>query len=558
MMALLDRYNIGVPTPFTHFDKVMKVQLFRADAAPGNVDSVVIECPEGGPKPGLYFSTEMLPGGVATQFKLTITNFSAEVDIGLFTHMIVEIGYRTSGNFREFTASIFSAYIESPNPNGRTTLTGIIGDWMIKGLREVNRTIVFRAPTVTVGELIWGIAQGLGEDGKVESPNNKDGGLGIDLDVDLPDWVLRDKLTIGGPDGSRTTTYWTESGYACLNWLIEKLGAYGEGLVSTLLAKRVPQEEAENYRVMASFQDNKLLVFMKGFTRSLDTKSIQYTDLNMVSSVTFQGAALSVVAPWSPLLMPGSLFHMQSRYFRGRTSPQQVIDQSARDPDDLYRVITMSAEYETNGPTNSMKLLAIRNAAFVSSEIAAEKLTAVEKEYEARSNVYVEDAAAPPIIFGKEPALTEGERKESWGVTADTFDPTDGLIRKVGIGETLGSVAIEFYGDLTYYKTPAEGNIDHVGEVFPGSYLWPVISIGNYCMYRRGEEGFGNYSSSPDQLVEGQNVFIPTVTNIDDLAFLHDVFQNIADHWMDNRGATEQEPAEIGYLRLLCYYLELV
>lgn len=559
-MALTDTYKVLSSVNYTHFDKVISVQFLlppssrKANEAWG---TVIVECAPGGPKPGIAFSTEILPGGIATQFRLVLTNFTSEIDIGLFSHMVVTIGYRTSPNRREFTAAIFSSFIETPNPNGRTVFTGLVGDWFVHGLKEVNRNLVFKNPTITMGELLWGVVEGKGPDGIEESPNIKNGGLGLSLRVDLPEWVLNDILIVG-KEGQREAVYWTESGYACLNWLLDRVSGYGDAIVSRLKDQNVTEDEAERFRVMATFQDNVVSVFMKGFTKSLDSNNIEYVDLNKITSVTFQGAALSIVAPWNPLLMPGSLFHMQSKYFRGRMAPRQVVNEAARDSADLYRIITMSVEYDTNGPANMMKLLAIRNDSFISTESVAGRMTAVDRAIEARSNVYTDSNRDQDIVFGKDRPRESGERKASWGVKPTTFSRTDGVIRKVRAAETLGSIAIDTYGPLTYYKTPSQGNIDHINEKVPGAYFWPLIAIGNYCMKLNEEPGFEEYTETPDQLVEGRNVFVPTVTNLDALVRLRPIIGAMADQFAGNPqntwGVTGQD---VLYMQLIYYYMGL-
>lgn len=560
-MALSDYYTLLSSELYIHFDKIISIQLLHKDKD-GNTDSAWksfnLDCGEGGPKPGIMFHTDMLQGGIATQFKLSIMNFTPEIDIAVYSHMVITSGYRTSPVRREFTAAIFSAFIESPNPNGKTTFTGVIGDWLVSGLIEENRNIIFRSPEVTIAELLWGIVAGKGPDGSEESPSVKNGGLNLSLNIDLPDWILEDVILVG-KEGQEETTYWIESGYACLNWLIDAITVYGEGIVAKLRQQGMNETEAENYRLMITFQDNIVYVFMKGFTKDNDEKIIKYVDLNKVTTVTFQGAALNVIAPWNPLILPGSLFHMQSKYFRGRMSPQQVIDKVARDPADLYRVITMSVDYETNGPANAMRLLAIKNSAFVAQENTVKQFTAIEKAADAKSNVYENNKGNIDIVFGQVRPKEEGERKVTWGITDSTFSESDGVIREIKAGETLGSIASEYFGSLSYYKEPSEGNIDFINQVVPGTYFWPIIAIGNYCMRLKEIAGFETYLDNPTQLIEGNKVFVPTFVSLDDLVSLHDILINMANQFEafpDNTWSVTQE--DIRAIRLICYYMELV
>lgn len=536
-MALLDSYDIVSQESFPLFDRVIDVQFLNK----AGLSSSVILTPTHGCKPGIQFQTEMLPGGVATQFKLAIANFTADVDIGEYSHMLVKIGYRTSPIYREFTAAIFSSFIESPNPNGKTIFTGLVGDWFIDGLKETNRTLVFKEPRVTVEELIRKICSA----------------LNLPVSIDLPDWVLKDYLNVG-QEGQKEARYWTESGYACLNWLIDRMSTYGEIIIDTLIRQGMKQQEAERYRILCVMQDNLLIVSMKGFTKALDKNEVKYVSLDKVTNVSFQGAALNVVAPWNPLVMPGSLFHMQAKFFRGKAASQQLLKE-ARDSSDLYRVITEYVDYDTNGSTNSMRLLAIKNDAFVSNDSVAQKMTAVEKEMDAKTNVYVSATREPDILFGSDRPIQEGERRDTWGVTPDTMSVPQGLIRPVKAGETLGSIAAEVYGDLVYYKTPAEGNIDHVNDQVPGRYFWPLIAIGNYCMFLKQVAGFSGYTEKPEQLVEGRNVFIPAIVSLDSWTSLHDILVTMADVFESTPDNTWNiTPEDIRYMRLITYYMELV
>ncbi len=249
------------------FDKVINVQLLYRPPDKGINSawkSFNIQCPPGGLKPNIFFHTELMPGGVATQFRLSIIGFNSEVDIALYSHMVITLSYRTSPMYREFTAAIFSAFIETPNPNGKTTFTGIIGDWFIDALREDSRNIIFKNPVVTIGELLWGIVEGKDANGRDESPAIKNGGLGLKLNVDLPRWVMDDKIVVGKGDQS-VSTYWTESGYSCLNWLIDRISSYGDSLVARLRQQGVKEVEAEKLIQKARTVYDKRLASLKGY-----------------------------------------------------------------------------------------------------------------------------------------------------------------------------------------------------------------------------------------------------------------------------------------------------
>lgn len=571
-MGLNDFYSIDTMEAYPLFDKIIDVQFLSKDDQGDLTMPLLITCPKGGLKPSIKLSLDMLPGGVALQFKLSITNLVTDIDISKFTHMVITVGYRTAKINKQFTAAIFSAFIETPNPNGVTTFTGLVGDWFIAGLREVAREIVFYEPTITVGALLWGIVAGKEppdpEHGKTEAGvvPALDGGLGLDLDVDLPSWVLRDELVVGKP-GQRESRYWTESGYACFNWLLDRLSAYSDALVRALRDGGMSSTQAEKYKIMAVLQDNKLSVFMQGFTTKNEAKrSISFVEMQNITSVTFQGAALSVIAPWNPLIIPGSLFHMESRYFRGKMSPQQVIDQVAKDSADLYRVITMSMEFDTNGNSNNMKLLAIRNEAFTAYPESAtvKAMTVVEKETLVKTTVYVEDGGIKRMTFGQPRPAEEGERKSKWGVTANLFtDAECDFIPHVVPSQSLGWLVSTYYSGKAYYKEPP-ANIDHPKEYVSGVYFWPLIVVANYSKALSGEAAYKQYLIDPLRTWEGGPILIPKVngpvtSSLDVYASrLHDIFiamaNDLEQHPDNNPGFSKQD---IRALRIMAYYMEL-
>lgn len=539
------------------FDKLIRLELYKKTAESWDViDIDAFSCDD--LKPGIFMSMTMIQGGVATELKVVVENFTPPTDIGEYTTMVITAGYRSKFERRQFTCSIFSSYPETPNPNGKMVFNGIVGNWFINNLRESARNIIFKKPYVSIAELLYGIIEGRDAEGKQESPDIKGGGLNLKLIMDLPDWVKRDKLYVGG-EGNASLTYWTESGYACLNWLMDKISLYSNELVA--MRRNEGKPDAESYRILMWLDDDTVRVSMKGFTGQKDDDRVRWIDLNRVTTVSFQGTALNVIAPWNPSLVPGDLFHMESRYFRGRLSTQSIL-KAAKDPDDLYRVITMDVSFDTNGSNNTMKILSVKNAAFLQEKGLVEEATALEKvPEEMQTLIYVDENPDRDIIFGTDKTETEEQIiiTKAWGVGANTFQESDGTIRKVKAGETLASIAEEVYGSIEYIKTDADGNTEHKNEKVTGTSFWPIIAIGTQCMYLRGLQGFEDYETHPDLLLEGRNVFIPTMTNPDDLSNLSSIISNMADNWEQLPQFTGffVDQADIDSMRLLAYFMEL-
>jgi hypothetical protein len=548
---------MNLPLNDVLFDKLIAVHLFKRNKSKwDNLSIDSFSCPS--LKPDIQLSLNMIQGGIATEFKLVIGNFVPPTDIGDYTTLVIKAGYRTKLETREFTCAIFSSYVETPNPNGKMVFNGLVGNWFINNLRESARNIIFKKAKVTVAELLYGIVEGKDKNGMIEAPSIKGGGLNLKLVMDLPTWIKEDELDIGG-SGTNPLTYWVESGYACLNWLMDRISTYSNQLV--LLRQKEGKPDYESYRILMWLDDDTLRVGMKGYSGIKDTTKIRWVDLNRVTMVSFQGAALNVIAPWNPSLVPGDLFHMQSRYFRGRLTTQSI-RAAAKDPNDLYRVITMNVIFDTNGSNNTMKILAVKNAAFIQEEGLVKDKTAVEQiPEELKTNILSDDNPDIDIVFGKDTPDAEETKviKKSWGVNPSTFAETEGIIRTIIPGETIASIAEEVYGAIEYTKTAEEGNIEHLNETIHGASFWPLIVAGTQCMYLKGLEGFKNYEKHPDLVIEGEKVFIPTMTNPDDMKKHSSILSSMADAWesLPEYSSFFVTQSDIDTLRIIVYFMGL-
>jgi hypothetical protein len=289
-----------------------------------------------GPKPAMRLQLTQLPETVCTNVILSIENLTLELDITEYSAMYIEAGYGYSNGsvqlVSRFYAGIFSSYIESPNPNGRTTFTGIVGNWFVKGLRaQPYRLLVAEKVNITLRNFVEIICSYLGATPIFE-------GMGdYLLEQNIPE-ISREKLSMRA-----------QSGYQVLDWLAKMVGSLSAGWRASRIID--PTEVIGTY-----FYDNKLFISLMHLGNPKDKEKIA-VNLSRISSATFNGGTLYITAPWNPLLVPGSLFYMESVFFRGRMAPTAILP-TISDRAALYRPITIEIVFDTVGGSNHMRILA--------------------------------------------------------------------------------------------------------------------------------------------------------------------------------------------------------
>jgi hypothetical protein len=554
---------------------------------------LTIICPEHGVKPSVELTLTMVPGGVTTEIKLAFMNFMPETDLAEWNMMEIEAGYAGYGRnppITQFFSSIaiFSSYIEKPNPNGRTVFTGIVGGWIQNNLRKSSRQLFFFNKTIKFGDLLYGIIEGKGLKNKNGETDTRNLGLGLKVKHDLPQEVL-DTLIELGPNGE----YWAESGFAVLTWLQDNIVILGNYLVK--------EYDDPDMRLMTYLDGDVFYVFMKGKVAEdkMDKTGDTYVNLDKVTSATFQGAALDIVAPWNPLLTPGGLFHMGSKYFRGRMSPNVIMKKTDAmgegviDENDLYRVITMDLNFSTTG-TNSMKILAVKASAWVHTQAEAKELTVQE----AREIVFTDsDTETRDMIFGDEPTaeVVEDVPEEVvqdvdklWGMFKGFTDEFEGEEYVVKKNDSLTALAHARY-KFEYTKTREQGNgmrdIDGSGmrpytyytkTIIPGTAFFVIIAGASFDMFlkqckAKNEDPntagktvrpgmYNNYKFRPQLIYPGELIWIPRITDPDVLVDYREFFLEMARLAYDANKTGNNwklDKTMIDYLPAIEYFLEL-
>lgn len=336
---------------YSLYDRIIDISLYKppkvTDGIQDNTEEyeciLSIKCPENGPKPDISISFQALPGRAVSVVNVQITNLL--VDNALLhqcTMMQITAGYNGTGNRTtiQINANVFSAYCESPNPDGVTRIQGIAtGNAYGRFFGNRQYYVTFKGE-LTVRQVVEGLLHNeavimlpnFHEDVEVSFLNKQIAGQSesvgdMPFNVDLTDMKLH-----------------AENGYEVVRWLSRELYRWGR-------AHQV-------FIYVGCFNDSvKIALPIPG---AEDTGKEPYVVLKTVSQVSFTTKVLTVVAPWTPSLIPGSLFSLNPVFFAMPNTYNTLgVDDFVKDPTNLYRVITLDVQFDTNGSQNQMKLLAV-------------------------------------------------------------------------------------------------------------------------------------------------------------------------------------------------------
>ena len=352
---------------YQFFDKYIKVVFYKEEGLQststavntalsliGKVASIfnddtpvlVLDCPAYGMKPSINLSMQMLPAGYAQTVKITVDNFYPDFDISDYVYMEITAGYRslslqnTGAGNQVFTAAITSTMIESPNPNGRTSFNGLIGSWFINNLMYSPVKIVINT-NPSILDFTTSICKELG--------------LTLISD-EFPEQIGKQKLMLKtGTAASLTVAQPT--GQSAFDWMVKVIQDWATS------QNKIPVTQADGTityeQITVEFfrnGQNKVMITCGGYIpEGAETNAIQ---LDRVMSIGFQGAGLSIKAPWMPQIQPGQLIKIESSYIRGRPS-LNAIKSFIIDENGYYRVIDISINFSTVGDANEMTIQCI-------------------------------------------------------------------------------------------------------------------------------------------------------------------------------------------------------
>lgn len=286
-----------------------------------------IQCPLYGKKPTISLEVSLIPGQNCYAAVLRITNLNMNpVEIRTWDRMRITAGY-ANGHKVILDCPIFSSYIESPNPDGVTVFEGLTVGMVEDVLIDRYFIIDFIQEHMTVGDFIHDVSKGISHN--------------IECNLAIGKYE-KDELII-----TRQKVY-TQNGMAVLAWLQEVLSDY-------IKARTLGQDD-----IFVQLHNGILDVILLSGEDHIPDDAQNAISLDMVSSASFAGASLNVIAPWNPELQPGKLFYMSPYFYNGSRLPNSLRTDAFKTPSNLYRVITMSVSFSTTDSSmNKMSVLAL-------------------------------------------------------------------------------------------------------------------------------------------------------------------------------------------------------
>lgn len=516
-------------TTTLEFTEYNDTNLSDVNPQPNERRDFPIKCPRTGPKPDISFRVTMLPGQICHDMTLSITNFSAEVNITEFLEVEITAGYEPlggeAGQSYTFICPIFSSYVESPNPNGRTTFKGVVVGSMQKLLTPYAVELVFNEHDVTLKELCEKVIMG----------------LGLNVEFDWPEKVSNLKFHVDRKH------YVGKTGYATINWLANQLYQLSQAEGAPL-----PKENTITF----NWDGDTVKLGIMGYTS--DQTSLRIVDLTQVTAASVQGGTINVKAPWNPRVRPGSVFRMETRYFRGRMSPNQALPQLLS-PTDFYNVIKLDLTFGTvDGNEMSILAIPVLENGEATFEVEDEEETAEVKAASAP-----EDEVGTVITFG-----TASEDNNNGDVyQVNIGDPFSMQTYTVQAGDTLAGLAAEWYRDIHFVKTedsdgarlldiPPGGTMPSSG--YSGSYFWPVIYFATVKAMESDDSYYIN-RSNPNDLQIGKNIVRPAFSDPSEIQNGAELFRTAAGLWdeLDRVNMAFNDGGCADDFRRIAYFLEV-
>lgn len=503
-------------------------------------DSLKIECTPGDIKPSISFNTNLIQGAHCYKMTLKISNMNLDFDIREITRVEITAGYRLQKFLYSFSCPVFSSYIESPNPDGVTVFeclaVGNTGAFIKNTPVELN----YLGGTITVNEFLYAIARG--------------------LKLTLKNYLMDEYQQL--PLSMRKMGTFAENGTAVIQWareLVQHRIALHEG---------APEQHVDAYEysqpyIMMQVTNDALCVFALN-RQNKDTANNTATiiSLDAVKGASFNGVALTAKAVWNPRMTPGEVFQMQPNIINGANLPNTIKKEvygASPEGQYLYRCITMSISFSTNGSENEMSILAVPIKYISSSDAFTSEVTKTIDQFAQELYQQYKTDGGFVIEFGKsdgkEVAATE-EFKKQKVVTTNTNNMFDLDILKVFSsvktyeikpGDNLSTVAEKWFATekapdgQKYCPFPLDLEDKDIDKLPPGSYrneipkasLWPIIAVLTYRYWRvqdatkssRNPYESMEHMANPNLIRAGKQLVIPRIRDMDELARCREVFK---------------------------------
>lgn len=520
-------------TPFSTGDKVRIIEdgsrwnVYAEGSLATNVVEENIEQPaqaleikstDYGLKPDITMSINLLPNQNCYGATVRIKNLNCPIDIRTWDKMIITAGYRT-GKKVVYNCPIFSSYIESPNPDGVTVFEGLTVGVAEDVLTDKYIVIEFIQEEITLERLVRDVAKGISENIVVT----------LALSEEYTQCML--KVT--------KQQVFAQNGMAILNWL--------QNFISDFIAKKTDNETT----VLVQLVDGELSVIAINGKNKEPRTYESIINLDMVTGASFSGTALTVVAPWNPALRPGDLFYLPPSFINGSKLPNSISPNEYRNPENLYRALTIGVEFASVDKQNKMTVLA--SPAQWAGRLPDNKTTEMPADVYGQIITEKYQHQGEPVYVGDPETLpasesVTAEQKEETGV--QFFDQSNNILAQWDTwtsitqseitGSCISSIARYYLYNMqggpllkegmgntrerSYYESVKELTnmgltlaVDHFqGTGISAQYLWwPLITAATYWRRKNDIRAGVNhnwtkiYPNNPNFIEANKAVYIP-------------------------------------------------
>lgn len=580
------------------FDKVIRLELYKYSTKPKDVfgspiggfsglvniaegvqrfvqtkvgatyeQKLVLEEKYYGMKPDISLKVNMIPGQNCYGCTVTIRNLAYLVDVRELAYMKITAGYRmgdTLSNDKTITINspIFSAYQESPNPDGTTVLQGLVAG-SIGTLFTPHMINLKIYEELTVREFLEACtlgAAGYRDKAEYATASKNDGTGALIVNINLPEGLANIKVP-----APVLSTF--GNGYALLQ------EAYN--LVKGLVANPSNEKIKGGTLIMQIFNNSVYFGLLE--EGGTFTSAEKITPITHITTASFTGPVLNLTAPWNPEIIPGGIVKVSANYFTGQNVPNTLdIMSAAQDnsfvsPADrasgkgLYRVITVDIAFDTCGATNEMKLLLVPYNMASENDVDKSRLN---MSYQAlkESLEKIRFTSSMDVVRGKEEIDKDANPILKLSLVGSyTTNSKDRLIEE---GDDLSSIARDEYVKISdasdwfslkksEFKKDIVKDIDSTGKIIMGksddliwglsvsrAYFWPLILIHTYGKQKVLESAkqpspYNINKNEPDSIVIGTYVSVPALpqTSAQIKAQVgpdKEVFKTMADYYIKN------------------------
>lgn len=541
-----------------------------------------LSCKKGGLKPSISFTTNVIPGNNCYKTTLKIYNMNLDtINVRDVKTIKITAGYRTQNFQTIFNCAVFSSYIESPNPDGVTVFECLCVGKFSSLVENIPITFHYAGGDISIAEFIESTARGLGEDG-----------------VAVYNYLKKEykELKIGMNKLAVRETYF-ENGTATLTWMqdiIQRRIAWYEGF-----DPKKPQTGSSvtyPYVRCSLGQDGALYVYAlnraNSDTNGKDEESL-LKDLTIVRTVpvldavkgaTFNGTALTVKSVWNPRIVPHGLFQMKANVFNGANLPNVISDAQIGKSESnmhLYRCITSSVSFSTNGNENEMNVLAVPLIYMDETYAEDHELVQSFQDFVTASLSVYDSRITRSVTYGSPSAQDETteEEKNAQEIIKNATDSVNKMyttdllsifpvvkLVKCKDAHTEGQSLSEI-AQVWFNKTGAPDNQKYcafdiipedtstippnifTGEpMCPGSRqaLWPIIAVltRNYWeQHNKSSSSTNPYCrvSDPDITSPDRYVVIPVISSFEQLTKSKEIFRYAYFAWSANSDGIRYE-----------------